>query len=91
MYGRLIRPGQESTRPGRARLRGLVKVQIQGLLTAVVLNVKKLLQVVCLRGAGVCRIGLLVVRHIVAFAKLCSFGPFHSDIYFEKNCDIGSG
>jgi len=85
--------GQAKSQHGlsRARLRGLVKMQIQGLLTAVVLNVKKLLQVVCRRGAGVCRIGLWVVRHIVAFAELCSFGPFHSDIYFEKNCDIGSG
>lgn len=40
---------------------------------------------------GVSRIGLWVVRHIVAFAELCSFGAFHSDIYFEKSCDIGSG
>ena len=82
--------GQAKSQHGldRARLRGLFKMQIQGLLTAVVLNVKKLLQAVYCRRAGVCRIGFCRVRDILAFGVLCSFGLGRGVLCFEKKYAI---
>ena len=61
--------GQAKSQHGldRARLRGLVKMQIQGLLTAMVLNVKKLLQAVSGRKAAVCQIGYCAMIDILDF------------------------
>jgi transposase len=52
--------GQAKSQHGldRARLRGLLKMHIQGLLTAMVLNMKKLLRAVFCRKAVACRVGL---------------------------------
>jgi transposase len=52
--------GQAKTWHGlqRARWRGLWKMQVQSLLTAMVLNVKKLLQVVTRRKAKACRLAI---------------------------------
>lgn len=78
--------GQAKSQHGldRARLRGLFKMQIQGLLTAMVLNVKKLLQAVCRLRAGVCRVAFCPVRDILAFVVLCSFGRGRTILCFEK-------
>lgn len=61
--------GQAKSQHGleRARLRGLVKMQIQGLLTAMVLNVKKLFQAVFGRKVVVCQIGYCVMIDILDF------------------------
>jgi hypothetical protein len=57
----------------RARLCGLVKMHIQGLLTAMVLNVKKLLQAISGRKAAFCHIGYCVMRDVFKFILWCSF------------------
>jgi transposase len=78
--------GQAKSQHGldRARLRGLAKMHIQGLLTAMVLNVKKLLQVV-LRSS--------VVAKSVVLESACNsheyllvylFGLCYSDLRIEK-------
>lgn len=61
--------GQAKSQHGldRSRMRGLVKMHIQGLLTAMVLNVKKLLQSVSGRGAAVCYIGYCAMKIFLDF------------------------
>jgi transposase len=68
--------GQAKSQHGldRARLRGLLKMHIQGLLTAMVLNVKRLLQAVCSRRAVVCRVVFGYIRDTFAFTMFCLFG-----------------
>jgi len=82
--------GQAKSQHGldRARLRGLFKMHIQGLLTAMVLNVKKLLQAVCCRRVVACRVGFDEVRHTFAFTVLCLFGLRWKGLHFEKECEI---
>lgn len=82
--------GQAKSQHGldRARLRGLFKMHIQGLLTALVLNVKKLLQAVCRRRAVACHVGFGDVRHSFAFTVLRLFGPRWQGLCFEKECGI---
>jgi hypothetical protein len=82
--------GQAKSQHGldRARLRGLVKMQIQGLLTAMVLIVKKLLQAVFCRRVGVCCVSFYAVRHIFIFMVLCTFGLFRRRLYFRKRCEV---
>ena len=82
--------GQAKSQHGldRARLRGLFKMHIQGLLTALVLNVKKLLQVVCRRRAVACGVGFGDVRHSFAFSVLRLFGLRWQGLCFEKECEI---
>ena len=81
--------GQAKSQHGldRARLRGLFKMHIQGLLTALVLNVKKLLQVVRCRRAVACRVGFGDVRHSFAFSVLRIWFAL-AGLCFEKECEI---
>jgi transposase len=72
--------GQAKSQHGlaRARLRGLVKMQMQALLTAMVLNIKKLLWAVFFRKAVACRVvrdfrGLLLHR-VFWYFKCIVFG-----------------
>lgn len=78
--------GQAKSRHGlnRARLRGLSKMHIQGLLTAMVLNVKKLLQAVCRGSRAACRgrvesLGDSIGFELLYFLSLCETG-----LCFEK-------
>lgn len=68
--------GQAKSQHGlnHARLRGLVKMHIQSLLTAMVLNLKKLLQVVSGCSAAVCRIVYCVMIAIFRFLLWTLFG-----------------
>ncbi len=78
--------GQAKSQHGldRARLRGLLKMHIQGLLTAMVLNVKKLLQAVFCRRAVACRVGLGDVRDTFAFTVIRLFGLHWSGLCIGK-------
>jgi len=78
--------GQAKSRHGlnRARLRGLAKMHIQGLLTAMVLNVKKLLQV-SIRGDVVsCRVGLELSGDSFGILLFRLFGLPYPDFCVEK-------
>jgi transposase len=70
--------GQAKSQHGldRAWLRGLVKMQIQALLTAMVLNIKKLLWAVFFRKAVACRVvgdfrGFIVSQSVLVFQVHC--------------------
>jgi transposase len=78
--------GQAKSQHGldRARLRGLAKMHIQGLLTAMVLNVKKLLQAV-IRGSVVAKsVGLEAAEDSFEFLLFRLFGLCYPELCFEK-------
>ena len=78
--------GQAKSQHGldRARLRGLAKMHIQGLLTATVLNVKKLLQAVIRGSASAQRVGLEPAGISFEYLLFRLFGLCNPDICFEK-------
>jgi hypothetical protein len=78
--------GQAKSQHGldRARLRGLAKMHVQSLLTAMVLNVKKLLQAV-IRGSVVAKsVGLEGAEDSFKFLLFRLFGLCYPDLCFEK-------
>jgi transposase len=70
--------GQAKSQHGldHARLRGLVKMQVQGLLTAMVLNVKKLMQAVSGRRVAVCRTEYWAMIDTLGFLLCFAKGGF---------------
>lgn len=72
----------------RARLRGLEKMHIQSLLTAIVLNVKKLLQVINYGGVKACLGGIVSLKDGLGNMLFILFGQFCSFICFEKRREI---
>jgi transposase len=77
--------GQAKSQHGldRARLRGLPKMHIQGLLTAIVLNIKKLLAVIHRLKVAVCSIGLDELGNISIFTAYRLFGFPWQDFCLE--------
>ena len=78
--------GQAKSRHGlsRARLRGLAKMHIQGLLTAMVLNLKKLLQVVIRGGVIAKTVGFGAMEESFDFLLFRLFGLCYADLCFIK-------
>lgn len=68
----------------RARLRGLTNMHMQGLLTAIVLNVKKLLQVFNYGGVNAGFAGILSLKESIRNILLVLFVLRHSCFCFEK-------
>jgi transposase len=78
--------GQAKSQHGldRARLRGLSKMHIQGLLTAMVLNVKKLLGAICRGSVVACRARLEALVEHSGFVLFRLFGLCEFDFCSEK-------
>lgn len=77
--------GQAKSQHGldRARLRGLAKMHIQGLLTAMVLNVKKLLQAVLRSSVLAKSVVLEVAGNSFEYLLFRLFGLCYPDLCFE--------
>jgi hypothetical protein len=78
--------GQAKSQHGldRARLRGLANMHIQGLLTAMVLNVKKLLRIGCRGSVAACHTWLEAVQNRLGFMLLRFLGLCQPGLCFDK-------
>ncbi len=78
--------GQAKSQHGldRARLRGLAKMHIQGLLTAMVLNVKKLLRAVLRSSVLAKSVVFEAAGNSFEYLLVCLFGLCYPNICFEK-------